>query len=86
MARYILKRPVEISVQHMPAGWAGRCAFPAHYIACIVGNGPRSMRGEVAQGRTRADAIAAMIDRLRSAGYTGTAKIERGGAARPPWG
>ncbi len=85
MARYRLKRPVEVSVQYTPAGWAGRCAFPAHYVATIVGNGPRSWHHVMAQGLTPADAIAAMIHRLKAAGYSGTARVERGGVARPPW-
>ncbi len=86
MARYKLKRPVEIAVQHMPERWAGRCLSPPHYIATIVAGGPRSMRDNVAQGRTRDAAVQAMIRHLQMAGYTGRLRIEHGGHARRPWG
>ncbi len=82
---YRLKRPVEIAVQHMPERWAGPCLAPAHWSAQIVAGGPRKLRNAMAQGRDRDAAIKAMLEMLRAAGYTGTARIERGGVARPPW-
>ncbi len=85
MARYRLARPVVVTVQHMEERWAGRCLYPPHWISTIVSGGPRSMKDNVAQGRTRADAVAAMIRHLQMAGYTGTARVERGGVARPLW-
>ncbi len=81
---YHLKRPVEISVCAVPERWAGRCLVPPRWSAQIVANGPRKLRHAAAQGRTRAAAIQGMIGHLKSAGYTGTARIERAGVARPP--
>ncbi len=81
-----LKRLVEISVCAVPERWAGRCLVPRHFVATIVANGPRSMRGELAQGRTADTAVRVVIDRMKAAGYTGTARVEGGGVARPPWG
>ncbi len=82
---YRLKRPVEIAVQHVPERWAGRCLVPPHWSAQIVAGGPRKLRNAMAQGRDRDAAIKAMIGLLKSAGYSGVARVEGGGVARPPW-
>ncbi len=82
---YKLKRPVEISVCHVPERWAGRCLVPPHWSAQIVGGGPRKLHHVAAQGRTRDAAIRGMIQSLQAAGYTGVARIERGGLARRLW-
>ena len=82
---YRLKRPVEISVRWVEERWAPRCLVPAHWSATIVANGPRSFRYHDGRGPDPKAAVAALIEMLKRAGYTGTARVERGGVARPPW-
>ncbi len=82
---YRLARPIHVVVRSMPERWAGRVHVPAGFCACIVANGPRSMRDDGVSGKTRDAAVKALIELLQAAGYTGTLRVENGVDSRPPW-
>ncbi len=72
---YRLKRPVLVRVRREPEREFARGTKPACWRADVVGGAPGRLLGTAHESWSREKAIRGLLDRLRAAGYAGTARV-----------